>query len=167
MGFKQKIRAQKKLKTMAAADKAARTPPMLLGESPDLIMATLVDLFHKIGHNGGGALYSAILMHELVPGSDLVEGYGIIDDRMCFYNVWVEANGEKYDPSTAILRVLETTFTEPVVLSPAPRGDRVDLSDTDSLANNVKSLQVYRQSPQKWWEQVPAGFARIRKFMTK
>lgn len=162
MGYKQKLRNIRK-----NVEKAARKPAMLFGENPDLIMATVIDLFHKIGHNGGGALYSAILVHELVPGSDLVEGFGIIDDRVCYYNVWVESNGEKYDPSTAILRVLDEAFTDPVVLSDTPKGDRVDLSDVESLKNNVESLKLYRESPEKWWAQVPPGFTRIRKFLNK
>lgn len=158
MGVKDRQKRARK-----AAAKAEETPPALLGQNPDLIMATIIDIFHKVGHRGS-ALWSSLLLHELLPGSELVDGYGIIDDRLSFFNIWVKFEGEDYDPGTAILRVLNASFTEPVVLASEPKGPRVDEEDD---AGNRRSLAEYQEDPAKWWKQAPGGLSRIRKFLRK
>lgn len=158
MGYKNKLKRDRKAS-------AAVETPALLGKNPDLVMATVIDIFHKVGHTGGGSIYPAVLLHELVPGSELVKGFGIIDDRLCYSNVWVEHAGETYDPGTAILRVLNEVFTEPVSLSRSPVGPRVDEEDSDSFIE--KSIALYRADPGEWWARAPPGMTRIRKFLRK
>lgn len=158
MGVKDRAKRARK----AAAAKTEEKPPALLGQNPDLVMATVIDVFHKVGELGC-SLWPSVLLHELVPGSALEDGFGVIDGRMCFYAVWVSSKGEEYDPGTAILRVLNESFTEPVALARDPVGPRVD----DDEAEHRKSLASYRQDPAEWWKRAPPGLSRIRKFLRK
>ena len=156
-----KDRAKRARKAAAATE---TKPPALLGQNPDLVFATVVDVFHKVGELGC-ALWPAVLLHELVPSSEIEEGFGVIDARMCYRAIWVAYKGERYDPATAILRVLNETFTEPVELASDPVGPRVD--DLNADPETSKSLALYRGDPAEWWRRAPAGLTRIRKFLRK
>ena len=160
MGYKNKVKRDRKAAAVVET-------PALLGKNPDLVMASVIDIFHKVGHTGGGSLYPAVLVHELLPGSELVQGFGIIDGRLRFSNVWVEFAGEKYDPGTAILRVLNEVFTEPVSLSRDPHRGLPRVDDTDSDAFVETSIALYRSDPGEWWVRAPPGMTRIRKFLRK
>lgn len=164
MGFKTRERRARRAAEAAAA---AEKPPALAGANPDLVMATVIDIFHKVGGLGGGALFPAVMMHELVPGSRLAAGFGVIAGRASFATVWVELGGERYDPGTAILRVLDESFAEEVALADAPAGPRVDGGDPAQDARAAESLALYRSDPRAWWARAPPGMLRIRKFLRK
>ena len=165
MGVKDRAKRARKA---AAAAEAEANPPALLGQNPDLVLATVVDVFHKVGELGC-ALWPSILLHELLPGSALEEGFGVIDARMCYRAIWVSFKGERYDPATAILRALNETFTEPVALALDPVGPRVDDQDDGGKAESEtrQSLALYRVDPDEWWRRAPPGLTRIRKFLRK
>ena len=174
MGFENKLKRAHK-----AAQSAPDPVPALLGKSPDLIMATVIDIFHKVGHTGGGPIFPAALVHELVPGSDLVAGFSVFDDRFCFANVWVERAGEQYDPGTAIIRLLNEGFADPVTLSKSPKGPRVDQGDNGNgnRSDNdeetaaaqdrdaEESFALYMDDPAAWWGRAPPEMVRIRKLL--
>lgn len=140
----------------------------LLGKSPDLIMATVIDIFHKVGHTGGGPIFPAALVH-------------VFDDRFCFANVWVERAGVQYDPGTAFIRLLNEGFADPVTLSKSPKGQRVDQGDNGNgnRSDNdeetaaaqdrdaEESFALYRDDPAAWWARAPPEMVRIRKILHK
>ena len=160
MGYKQKIKEAKRIAKLSSPSK-----PALMECTPEIIMSSIVEIFKKVGSSGGGPPLSAVLMHELIPGSALRDGYGVIDDKFCFYNVWVEVGENVYDPGTEVLKVINGKFDEKVELGSEIRGTRID----DELgAKSAKlSFDSYLLDPEDWWKKSPQGYLRIRKFVNK
>jgi hypothetical protein len=160
MGYKQKLREAKRIASASSPGK-----PLLMDSSPEIIMSSIVDIFKKVGSSGGGPPLSSILMHELMPGSVLKDGYGVIDDKFCFYNVWVEVGENVYDPGTEVLKGINGKFDEKVTLGTEEKGTRID--DEVGAKSAKISFDAYLRDPTEWWKNSPPGYLRIRKFVNK
>lgn len=160
MGYKQKVRETKRVVAASASGR-----PLLMDASPDMIVSSIVDIFKKVGSCGGGPPLSAILMHELIPGSVLKDGYGVIEGKFCFYNVWVAVGDDVYDPGTKVLKALNLNFDETVELGNDEKGARID--DEPGATAAKTSLESYLKDPVAWWKNAPPGYARVRKFVMK
>ena len=135
-------------------------PPALLGQNPDLVFATVVDVFHKVGELGC-ALWPAVLLHELVPSSEIEEGFGVIDARMCYRAIWVAYKGERYDPATAIPASSTRRSPNPgslptpsarasTTLTPTPKRPNPSRSTADPASGGgARRFNAYPQIPKE------------------
>lgn len=172
MGFKQRKKRGGACDVPQWATEAAKAGDSALEEAA---LARVVHAFALMGGTGGGAVYSCIVLHELLPGSEIVDGYGILRDRCegsevtgCYYTAWVKtASGRDLDPAMAILRALNPEFRSTVSLSETPMGPRVDVtepSDERGVETNKETLKSYREDPKRWWNNglSPGGLGRVR-----
>lgn len=173
MGFKQKKKRQHKHVPQPAWARDAPNDEAL----EQAALARVIHAFALMGGTGGGAVYPCIVLHELLPGSEIMDGFGVLKSRDdesvtgCFYTAWVRTRGGRdLDPGMGIMRALNPEFRDRVVLQTTPLGQRVDVTepkDEEGIKTNVAALHCYHDDPAKWWEAgpAPAGMTRVKRYV--
>lgn len=146
----------------------------------DAALQAVVRAFIRVGVTGVCFPASAML-HEMLPGSRLVQGYNVIEGgRYCAWHVWVTLDGgDDLNPGAAISyaqfprearKRMEAAGAE--WLSEKEVGKRMDLMHVDadeleSLAVDQAMLAMYRRSPERFWRAVPESIRTIRRRLLK
>lgn len=140
--------------------KAARVPtPYVSARAAE---AAVVEVFERVGDSGGSPVYACVVLHEALPGSEICEGFLVLNEECCIPSVWVEADGEVLDPATAITRRLTPAFdaTDATRCARVPVGHLLPAPSEQWAALLVR----YAADPARWWrEDAPRGLARVRK----
>ena len=146
----------------------------------DDALQAVVRAFIRVGVTGVCFPASAML-HEMLPGSRLVQGYNVIEGgRHCAWHAWVTLDGGgDLNPGAAISyaqfprearKRMEAAGAE--WLSEKEVGKRMDLMHVDadeleSLAVDQAMLAMYRRSPERFWRAVPESIRTIRRRLLK
>ena len=97
----------------------------------------------------------SILLHELIPGSRLVEGYLNVNGKYSCWHVWLEYHDRTIDAGHMINVAVHDLHNKVDVLrSLAPLYERCDMDTTEEkkiFNQNMKLLEIYRTAPEKYW----------------
>jgi hypothetical protein len=110
---------------------------------------------YKLDHN---VVESTVLLHEVMPGSQLKSGYILINGKDCCWHTWVENEGTRYDFGLELATKNDSEFKNVRIgyLSEKP-------TDMD-VQEEQKVIDRFNGHIAEFWKTAPKDF---RDFRTK
>jgi hypothetical protein len=122
----------------------------------------------------GACIPASALVHELLPGSSLVQGFAVVaGGTLCCWHVWVEYHGMQLDAGWKLTtRLVSSELGSDAAskladgrLSLVEVGERMDADTAEerlALNENVRLLDLYRSDKEAFWAEAPDRLRAVR-----